>query len=83
MRQIYPRYVFLASKRKRNIFINVCTSEHVPRFASNGHLYMVVGSKGVTAQGVDVYDVAVHPGVLAQNDGRGFRQVKQYCRAIL
>ena len=82
MRQVIPRFVFLASKTAKSVYINVCSSHYVPRYGTNDSIFFVVGSKG-RAEGeeggggtVDIYDVTVHPAVLdEQNDDKNMRLV--------
>lgn len=65
IRQVFPAFLFQASREDRSIvFVNVCSSEHVPRRDSHEDaLYLAVGDKGVTEDGQSIYTVVVHPSV--------------------
>jgi hypothetical protein len=89
VRQVTPKFVFLASRKRRSVFVKVCTSPHIPRVAAANssntrdppqhlQLYFLVGGRGQTADGVDVYDVAVHP-ALVEGEGGNLRQVRSRC----
>jgi hypothetical protein len=81
IRQVHPRYVFLAVRKDRRMFVNVCTCERVPLAAAGETAMFVVGSRGRTAEGLTVYDVAVSQNAIKSIDGQeqDIRRVLRVC----
>lgn len=74
MRQVAAGFVFQVSRPDRSIvFFNVCANKYVPLvdegtdFQTSESLFFVVGAPGKTEEGMDVYDVVVHPRVVELN----------------
>ncbi len=67
-------FVFQASRPDRSmVFFNVCTSIYVPLkdegtdVSETEVLFFVVGSRGKADDGMDVYDIVVHPTVAVKS----------------
>lgn len=70
-----PKFVLLASRKDRRLFVNVCTCEYVPLSASPAALTLLVGAAGTTAEGITVYDVAVNDRLFISADDGNMRKV--------
>lgn len=71
VRQVASGFVFQVGRTNRSVvFLNVCANKYVPLvdegtdIDATDALFFVVGVSGKTEEGLDVYDVTVHPRVV-------------------
>jgi len=82
-------FVFQVSRPDHSIvFFNVCANKYVPLvdegtdFETAESLFFVVGTPGKTEEGMDVYDVVVHPRVVNRSKALDSVQYKRIVSAL-